>query len=141
MIIDTTGPTSLPDAGHVARRRLPHAEREATGAGCELRVFLDHRFDLAALRGLRRTVSDAGDVTRLELDFAGVRWLDAAALRLLAADLRRLETSGTHVVARRLPEAVAGRLERHPLGRFTGTADDLFTDPDRDRPGFVPSDR
>ncbi|MGD8494820.1 MAG: hypothetical protein PVF05_01415 [Gemmatimonadales bacterium] len=121
--------------------RLPYAEHEADVAGCELRIALDHSFDLAALRGFRRTVAEAGDVARLELDFAGVRWLDAAALRLLTADLGDLETRGTHVVARRLPDATAERLHRHPLRRFTCTVDELFTDPDRDRTGFLPSDR
>jgi hypothetical protein len=121
--------------------RLPYAEHEATGVGCQLRVTLDRRFDLAALRGLRRTLADAGSVARLELDFAAVRWLDAAALRLLAADLAGLEAGGTHVVARRLPETTAGRLRRHPLRRFDTAIDELFTDPDRDRPGFAPSDR
>lgn len=121
--------------------RLPYSEHEADVAGCELRITLDHSFDLAALRGLRRTVAEAGDVARLELDFAGVRWLDAAALRLLAADLGEMEARGTHVVARRLPDATADRLYRHPLRRFTCTMDELFTDPDRDRTGFLPSDR
>ncbi len=115
----------------------------------ELRVALDERFDIAALRGLRRTLADAGDVSRLQLDFAAVRWLDAAALRLLADDLVGIEARGTAVVVRRLRPGISGRLQIHPLRRYTKgnatdptiTDDELFTDPDRDRPGFVPSDR
>lgn len=134
--------------------RVPRADRDA-GAPCELKVSLDDRFDIAALRGLRRTVVDAGQVSHLQLDFAAVRWLDAGALHLLADDLVGLEARGTSVVVRRLPPGISGRLLHHPLRRFAiGTVDDepigddepiaddeLFTDPDRDRPGFVPSDR
>jgi hypothetical protein len=123
-------------------------------ASCELRVSLDHRFDIAALRRLRRTLADAGNVSHLQLDFASVRWLDAAALHLLADDLAGIEARGTSVVVQRL-DGVAGRLLRHPLRRFAVrgdvgarrigdarlTDDELFTDPDRDLPGFVPSGR
>lgn len=115
----------------------------------ELRVAFDERFDIAALRALRRTLADAGDVNQLQLDFAAVRWLDAAALHLLADDLVGIEARGASVVVRRLRPGISGRLQVHPLRRFTvGNAtdatiadDELFTDPDRDLPGFVPSDR
>ncbi|MFW6089545.1 MAG: hypothetical protein ACODAB_07320, partial [Gemmatimonadota bacterium] len=105
-------------------------------------------FDVPALRALRRTLADAGDVGHLQIDFVSVRWLDAAALQLLADDLIGIEARGACVVIRRLPPGVAGRLVHHPLHRFATERepsadidDSLFTDPDRDLPGFVPSDR
>jgi len=122
-------------------RRIPWAEGATSGASCELRVVLDHRLDMAALRGLRKVIADAGHVTRLDLDFARVRRLDAAALRLLADDLAGMEARGVRVGVRRLAEGLAERLARHPLRRFTSDYDELFTDPDRDHPGFLASDR
>ena len=120
---------------------MPRIGPAGLGPSCELRVTLDRRFDLPALRGLRRAIADSGDLSRLELDFSPIRWLDAAALRLLADDLTGIEARGTHVVVRRLPAEMARRLARHPLRRFTGSGDDIFLDPDRERPGFLPSDR
>lgn len=136
--------------------RLPRASRSQADTSCELRISLDDRFDIAALRGLRRILADAGDVSHLRLDFAAVRLLDAAALHLLADDLVGIEARGASVTVGRLPPEVAERLLHHPLRRYTvGTDaeagrtaremrladDELFTDPDRDLPGFVPSDR
>lgn len=135
--------------------RLPRASRSEADAWCELRISLDDRFDIAALRGLRRILADAGDVSHLRLDFAAVQLLDAAALQLLVDDLVGIEARGTSVTVGRLPPGVAERLLHHPLQRYTvGTSaeagrsaevrladDELFTDPDRDLPGFVPSDR
>lgn len=86
-------------------------------------------------------LADAGDVARLDLDFACVRWLDAAAIRLLADDLNGIEARGARVTVRRLPDGLAGQLSHHPLRRFRSEDDELFTDPDRDYPGFLPSDR
>ena len=155
-MIDYTGPGTVRDEERIrhevrrpmAERRPPAGQVEA-GAPGELRVSLDDRFDIAALRGLRRILVDAGDVSRLQLDFDAVRWLDAAALHLLADDLVGIEARGTSVIVRRLPPGISGRLLRHPLRRFAigyvvddpVSDDELFTDPDRDRPGFVPSDR
>lgn len=136
--------------------RLPRATSSRDDPSCELRIALDDRFDIAALRGLRAILADAGDVRHLRLDFAGVRLLDAAALHLLVDDLVGIEARGASVTVVRLPPGVAARLVHHPLRRYavgmderTGeTADEswladdqLFTDPDRDFPGFVPSDR
>lgn len=136
--------------------RFPEASHSEAGASCELRICLDDRFDIAALRGLRRIVADAGYVSHLRLDFAAVRLLDAAALHLLVDDLVGIEARGTAVTVGRLPPGVAERLLHHPLRRYsvgmdaeTGRSadevrladDELFTDPDRDLPGFVPSDR
>lgn len=122
-------------------RRMPWTDHATSGASGVLRVALDHRFDIPALRGLRKAIADAGDVTRVDLDFACVRWLDAAAVRLLADDLAGIETRGVRVTVRRLAGEMAARLPRHPLRRFTSESDELFTDPDRDHPGFLPSDR
>lgn len=136
--------------------RLPRASHSSADTSCELRISLDDRFDIAALRGLRRILADAGDVSHLRLDFAAVRLLDAAALHLLVDDLVGIEARGTSVTVVRLPRGVAERLLHHPLRRYAvGTDaepgrtarevwladDELFTDPDRDLPGFVPSDR
>lgn len=136
--------------------RLPRASHSEAGASCELRISLDDRFDIAALRGLRRILAEAGDVRHLRLDFAAVRLLDAAALHLLADDLVGIEARGTSVTVGRLPPGVAERLTHHPLRRYAAELeaeaarpadegrladDELFTDPDRDLPGFVPSDR
>lgn len=135
--------------------RLPRVSRPEADTSCELRISLDDRFDIAALRGLRRILADAGDVLHLRLDFAAVKSLDAAALHLLVDDLVGIEARGASVTVGQLPLWVAGRLLHHPLRRYTVETDveagrsaevrladdELFTDPDRDRPGFVPSDR
>lgn len=136
--------------------RLPRASNSLDDASCELRIALDDRFDIAALRGVRRILADAGEVRHLRLDFAAVRMLDAAALHLLVDDLVGIEARGTSVTVGRLPPGVAARLVHHPLRRYAVgmdqravdpadeawlADDDLFTDPDRDLPGFVPSDR
>ncbi|MFW6084594.1 MAG: STAS domain-containing protein, partial [Gemmatimonadota bacterium] len=86
---------------------MPRTESGTFGVACELRVILDRRFDLPALRGFRRTVSDAGNLSLLELDFSAICYLDAAALRLLADDLAGIEARGAHVVVRRLPGELA----------------------------------
>ncbi|MGI9037233.1 MAG: STAS domain-containing protein [Gemmatimonadota bacterium] len=106
-----------------------------------IRVRLDERLDLPALRGLRRLLADAGPMGRVELDFTAVEAMDPAALRLLQSDLESLRAAGTVVVVRRLRERVAGRLARHPLRDFMANEEDLFTDPDRDGPPFRPSER
>lgn len=136
--------------------RLPRASHAEADASCELRISLDDRFDIAALRGLRRILADAGEVGHLRLDFSAVRLLDAAALHLLVDDLVGIEARGTSVTVGPLPPGVAERLLHHPLRRYTVgldakagrpsdevrlADDELFTDPDRDLPGFVPSDR
>lgn len=154
-MIDYAGARTIRDEGRIQHEvRRPMAERTSPAghldadAPCEIRVSLDERFDIAALRGLRRILVEAGDVSHLQLDFDAVRWLDAGALHLLADDLVGIEARGTSVTIRRLPPGISGRLVRHPLRRFAigygddpVTDDELFTDPDRDRPGFVPSDR
>lgn len=106
-----------------------------------IRVRLDERLDLPALRGLRRLLAWAGPMRRLELDFAAVETMDPAALRLLQSDLESMRATGVVVVVRRLHERVAGRLARHPLREFAGGDEDLFTDPDREGPPFRPSER
>ena len=155
-MIDYASPGTTRDEQRIRHKvRPPMAERMRPAghlnadAPCEIRVSLDDRFDIAALRGLRRILVEAGDVSHLQLDFDAVRWLDAAALHLLADDLVGIEARGTSVTIRRLPPGISGRLLRHPLRRFAigyvgddpVNDDELFTDPDRDRPGFVPSDR
>ena len=143
-------------ASHQNEVRLPTASHSAADTSCELRISLDDRFDIAALRGLRRILADAGDVSHLRLDFAAVRLLDGAALHLLVDDLVGIEARGTSVTVGALPPGIAERLLHHPLRRFSARSepgagesddevrlaeDELFTDPDRDLPGFVPSDR
>lgn len=123
---------------------IDYVRTDAPDASCELRISLERRFDLAALRAVRRTMADAGNLSHLHLDFGLVVWLDAAALRLLADDLAGIEASGVAVVVRRLPAGFATQLAQHPLRRFSSDwfdDDTLFTDPDRERTGFLPSDR
>lgn len=82
--------------------RLSQASHSEADTSCELRISLDGRFDIAALRGLRRILADAGDLSHLRLDFAAVRLLDAAALYLLVDDLVGIEARGTSVTVGRL---------------------------------------
>jgi len=124
---------------------IDYARMHDSYTPCELRIALDRRFDLAALRVLRRTLAEAGELRHLHLDFASVASLDAAALRLLADDLTGIEGRGAGVVVRRLPAEIAAQLAHHPLRRFSADddfgEDALFTDPDREQIGFAPSDR
>jgi len=156
-MIEYAGPENVREEERLRREvRLPTARKAEGGRPCDLRISLDDRFDIAALRGLRRILADAADIDHLQLDFSAVRLLDAAALHLLVDDLVGIEARGTSVAVSALPAGIAERLLHHPLRRFSaGTdpqtdgsvdaarpdEDELFTDPDRDRPGFLHSDR
>jgi anti-anti-sigma regulatory factor len=106
-----------------------------------LRITLSPCLDLEALRDFRSTIKHSGNVRQVVLDFSNVLTLDPSAVRLLEGDLIDLQNRGVAVVARHLPARIAQSLTSHPIRRFEGEDDMLFTDPDLDRTGFQPSDR
>jgi len=82
-----------------------------------------------------RTPDDA------QCDLGFVRSADGAAVRVLELELARLEEGGCSVSLHRLPRRLQIQLHLHPILRFARDADDLFTDPDLEWPGFRHSER
>lgn len=107
-----------------------------------VRLQLGELLDLQELRLFRARLV-AADVApaSVELDLSRVRAADGAALRLLEADLSRLESAGTRVSLQRVSRRLQVQLHLHPILRFVGDVDELFTDPDLEWSGFRHSER
>lgn len=108
----------------------------APTTGQPLRFAIGGRLDLREALRLRESLRSAGRGDRVDLDLAGTRTLDGDAAVILEADLARLEGAGARVSLHRLPRRLHVQLHLHPILRFARDADDLFTDPDLDWPGF-----
>ncbi len=106
-----------------------------------LRVSIGGRLDLPEALRIREALNGTARGERVELDMSGTRALDGDAALLLESDLARLERAGARVSLQRIPRRLHVQLYVHPILRFAREADDLFTDPDLDWPGFRHSQR
>lgn len=116
------------------RARDPRPAERPTVPPVILRV--GERLDMAELRRLRGTLSGGEGPASVELDFSPTRAADGDAVLLLEGDISRLASAGTQVKLRGLSPRLHVQLYLHPILRFAVDADDLFTDPDLDWPGF-----